>query len=53
MGESSIQTSWLKGHDKGREEGKLAVARRLIESGMSEEKAAEIAGVNVKLLRYG
>ena len=45
----------MKGHDKGREEGReegrLEVARRLIESGMSAEEAAEVAGVDVELLR--
>jgi predicted transposase/invertase (TIGR01784 family) len=62
VGESSIKTSWLEGHDKGMEEGiekglekgiekgKLEVARRLIAKGMPIAEAAEIAGVRVDVL---
>ena len=58
VSESSIKTSWMKGHDKGREEGreegrvegKIEVARRLIESGMRKEEAAMIAMVSVEAL---
>ena len=40
-----------EGKEEGREEGKLVVARRLIARGMTVEEAAEIAGVNVEVLR--
>jgi predicted transposase/invertase (TIGR01784 family) len=59
--ESSIETSWLEGHEKGIgkgiekgiEKGKVEVARRLIAKGMSVEDAAEIAGVSAEDLRSG
>jgi predicted transposase/invertase (TIGR01784 family) len=61
--ESSIRTSWFEGEIKGRdagiaigigqgiEKGKIEVARRLIDKGMSVEEAAEVAGVSVEVLR--
>ena len=51
--ESSIETSWLEGHDKGFEKGKIKVARRLIDKGMTIEEAAEVAGLSVEVLRGG
>jgi predicted transposase/invertase (TIGR01784 family) len=51
VAESSIKTSWLEGHDKGVEKGKIQVALRLIDKGMSFEEAAEVAGVSVEALR--
>ena len=59
VGESSIKTSWMKGHDKGieegmekgKEKGKIEVALRLIDKGMAVEEAAEISGISVKVLR--
>ena len=38
-------------YDEGKAEGKLEVAQRLVESGMSAEQAAEMAGVPVALLQ--
>ena len=38
-------------YDEGKAEGKLEVAQRLVESGMSVEQAAEMAGVPVALLQ--
>jgi hypothetical protein len=43
--ESSVKTSWI--------EGKIEVARRLIAKGMTVEEAAEIAGIDVGVLRDG
>jgi predicted transposase/invertase (TIGR01784 family) len=40
-----------EGREEGREEAKLEVARRLIDSGMSEEEAAQIVGLSVDVLR--
>lgn len=59
VGESSIKTSWMKGHDKGieegmekgKEKGKIEVALRLIDKGMTVEEAAEISGISVEVLR--
>jgi predicted transposase/invertase (TIGR01784 family) len=51
--ESSMETSWLEGHDKGYIKAKVEVAHRLIANGMTVEEAAEIAGVDVELVRYG
>ena len=39
-----------RGREEGREAGKLEVARRLIEKGMTAEEAAELAGVGVEKL---
>jgi hypothetical protein len=39
--------------EKGIEKGKIEVARRLIDKGMSVEEAAEVAEVNVEVLRGG
>ncbi len=36
---------------EGKEEGKLEVAERLVAKGMSAEEAAEVAGIDVQLLR--
>ena len=38
-------------YDEGKAEGRLEVAQRLVESGMSVEQAAEMAGVPVALLQ--
>ena len=38
-------------YDEGKAEGKLEVAQRLVESGMSVEQSAEMAGVPVALLQ--
>lgn len=55
--ESSIRTSWfegeMKGIEKGKIEGKIEVARRLIANGMTLEEASEIVEVEVELLRSG
>ena len=47
----SIELAEKKGLERGREEGKLEVARRLILKGMSLEEAAELAGVSAVSLR--
>jgi len=39
-----------KGLEKGRDEAALAIARRLLASGMSAEQAAEMAGISVQRL---
>jgi predicted transposase YdaD len=46
-----INTAFDEGKAEGIEEGKLEVARRLVESGMSVEQATSIAGVPVVLLQ--
>jgi predicted transposase/invertase (TIGR01784 family) len=46
-----IREEFEKGIEKGIEKGKIEVARRLITKGMTLEEAAEIAGVEVDLLR--
>ncbi len=46
-----IEQGMEQGMEKGREQGKLDVARRLIEKGMSEQEAAEVAGVSPDFLR--
>jgi predicted transposase/invertase (TIGR01784 family) len=46
-----IDTAFDEGKAEGIEEGKLEVAQRLVESGMSVEQAASIAGVPVALLQ--
>jgi len=48
-----IQEEFEKGIEKGIEKGKLEVACRLIDKGMSVEEAAEVAGVTVEVLRGG
>ena len=56
---SLIESNYGLGRLEGREEGMqagirvgtLAVARRLIEKGMNPEEAAEVAGIDVALLR--
>jgi predicted transposase/invertase (TIGR01784 family) len=48
-----IQEEFEKGIEKGIEKGKIEVARRLIDKGMSVEEAAEVAEVNVEVLRGG
>jgi predicted transposase/invertase (TIGR01784 family) len=47
----SIELAEKKGREEGLLEGELKVARRLVAKGMNEEEAAEIAGVDVELLR--
>ena len=49
--ESNYGLGRLEGREEGREEGKLEVARRLIAKGMTEEEAAEVAGISADLLR--
>ena len=49
--ESSVKTSWIEGKIEGKLEGKIEVAHRLIAKGMTVEEAAEVAEVNVELVR--
>jgi predicted transposase/invertase (TIGR01784 family) len=51
--EKGMQKGREEGREEGKLEGKLEVARRLINSGMTVDKAAEVAGVSVDLLRVG
>jgi predicted transposase/invertase (TIGR01784 family) len=46
----SIELAEKKGVQQGREEGKMDVARRLLERGMTLEEAADLAGVSLELL---
>jgi len=39
-----------RGIEKGREEATLAIAKRLLASGLSAEQAAEMAGISVQRL---
>jgi predicted transposase/invertase (TIGR01784 family) len=48
--ESNYGLGRLEGREEGREEGKIEVALRLVANGMSVEKAADIAGVNVEVM---
>jgi len=48
---SLIESNYGLGRLEGKEEGKIEVARRLIEKGMSVEEAAEVAGVSEEVLR--
>jgi hypothetical protein len=43
----------VKEFEKGIEQGKIEVARRLIDKGMSLEEAAEVAGVSAEVFRGG
>lgn len=49
----SIELAEKKGVERGREEGKIDVAHRLIARGMILEEAAEVAGVSAEVLRGG
>ena len=49
--ESNYGLGRLEGREEGREEGKVEVALRLVAKGMNVEEAAEIAGINVDVLR--
>ncbi len=40
------------GVEQGIEKGKLEVAKRLVEKGMSAEEAAAVAGIDLELLRH-
>ena len=40
-----------EGREEGKQAGKLEVARSLIDKGMSQEEAAEVAGISVELVR--
>jgi len=42
----------MEGKEEGRIEGKLEVANRLVEKGMSAEEAAAVAGIDAELLRH-
>lgn len=50
VGESSIQTSWMKGHDKGREEGReeerRETARKMKQLGIAVEKIMQVSGLS-------
>ena len=48
---SLIESNYGLGRLEGKEEGKIEVACRLIEKGMSVEEAAEVAGVSEEVLR--
>ena len=48
---SLIESNYGLGKLEGREEGKLEVARKLLDKGMTVEEAAEIAGVSVVVLQ--
>ncbi len=48
-GKEEVRT---KGWVDGKEKGKLEVANRLVEKGMSAEEAAAIAGIDAELLRH-
>lgn len=50
VGESSIQTSWMKGHDKGKEEGReeanLENARKMKGLGVAVEMIMQVSGLS-------
>ncbi|NJD37139.1 MAG: Rpn family recombination-promoting nuclease/putative transposase [Geobacter sp.] len=50
VGESSIQTSWMKGHDKGREEGReeerRETARKMKQLGIAVETIMQVSGLS-------
>lgn len=54
VGESSIQTSWMKGHDKGREEGReegkeeerRETARKMKQLGIAAETIVQVSGLS-------
>ena len=50
--ESNYGLGRMEGNEEGRMEGKLEVAGRLVEKGMSAEEAAAVAGIDVKLLSH-
>ena len=45
-----MEKGFEKGLEKGREEATLAIAKRLLASGLSAEQAAEMAGISVQRL---
>ena len=49
---SLVESNYGLGLREGREEGKLEVAKRLLNKGMSIEEAAEIAGISEELLKH-
>lgn len=49
--ESSYGIGMLKGHKKGRKEGHMEVALRMVANGMSVEEAAYMAGVDINELK--
>ena len=49
---SLIESNYGLGRMEGKEEGKLEVAKRLVETEMSAEEAAAIAGIDAELLRH-
>ncbi len=48
---SYVETNYEFPYAEGVEKGKLEVAKRLVNKGMSAEDAAEVAGISVELLR--
>jgi predicted transposase/invertase (TIGR01784 family) len=50
--EEGIGIGIEQGIEQGIEKGKLEVAKRLVEKGMSAEEAAAIAGIDAELLRH-
>ena len=50
--EIGIEQGVKIGVEQGIEKGKLEVARRLVEKGMSAEEAAAIAGIDAEMLRH-
>ncbi len=48
---SLVESNYGLGLREGREEGKLEVAQRLVNKGMSIEEAAEVAGISGELLK--
>ena len=49
---SLVESNYGLGLREGREEGKLEVAKRLVNNGMSVEEAAAVAGISVELLKH-
>ena len=49
---SLIESNYGLGRMEGKEEGKLEIAKRLVETEMSAEEAAAIAGIDAELLRH-
>ena len=50
---NSLLKAEMDGIEQGKIEGKVEVALRLIDKGMSVEEAAEVAGVSVEVLKIG
>ena len=49
---SLVESNYGLGLREGREEGKLEVAKRLVNNGMSVEEAAAVSGISVELLKH-